>query len=245
MSLEFNAENRNMNRSLRCCSFCRRAGHNISSCDSYQIVNFERICIINIIRDAQQNWRVQLREFLLNEALYNPNLVRAFAIRKCGATTRSNMDECIGRIQNFFEQQNNREERNIETRENLTFNSRNAIFPQNLLLGLMFMDMIMEMHNESERISRKFDIKTSVAENKDNLEEKCECSICYEDCENKNFVKLNCGHEFCKVCIKKTLQNDRRQTPCCAFCRTEIKNFEYRSESIANDFCDLIEQNNI
>jgi len=244
MSLEFNAENRNMNRPLRCCSFCRRAGHNILSCDSYSIINFERNCR-NIIRDAQQNWSAQLRAFLLNEALYESNLVRAFAIRKCGATTRSNIDECIGRIQNFFEQQNNREERNIDTRENLIFNRRNVIFPQNLVLGFMFIDMIMEIHNESERISRKFDIKTSLAENKDCLEEKCECSICYEYYENKHFVKLNCGHEFCKDCIKQTLQNDRRQTPCCAFCRTEMKNFEYKSESIANEFSDFLELNNV
>lgn len=56
----------------------------------------------------------------------------------------------------------------------------------------------------------------------------------------KNFIKLDCGHEFCKDCIKQTLQNDRRKTPCCAFCRTDITNFEIKHESIKNEFDELI-----
>jgi late competence protein required for DNA uptake (superfamily II DNA/RNA helicase) len=89
-------------------------------------------------------------------------------------------------------------------------------------------------------INRKFDIKINVNENMDNLNEKCECEICHEENENKNFVKLNCGHEFCKDCIKKSLQNEKKVTPCCALCRGDITNFDVYEESIKNEFNELI-----
>ena len=80
----------------------------------------------------------------------------------------------------------------------------------------------------------------NVLENQHNLEQKCQCGICYEDCENKYFVKLDCGHEFCKDCIKQTLKNEKKLTPCCAYCRRDIKNFELKLESVKNEFNDFI-----
>ena len=56
----------------------------------------------------------------------------------------------------------------------------------------------------------------------------------------KQFIKLDCGHEFCKDCIKQSLQNERRKVPCCAFCRSNIKNFELKLESIKSEFDELI-----
>jgi len=56
----------------------------------------------------------------------------------------------------------------------------------------------------------------------------------------KKIIKLDCGHEFCKDCIKETLQNNRRKTPCCAFCRKDITNFEIKHESIFNEFDEFI-----
>ena len=103
--------------------------------------------------------------------------------------------------------------------------------------------MIASMHDQHlEEImkNRKFNIVASVSENKEESKEECECSICYDKHDNKNFIKLGCGHEFCKDCIKKTLQNDINKTPCCAFCRTEIKNFEFKQECIKDEFNDLI-----
>jgi hypothetical protein len=48
-----------------------------------------------------------------------------------------------------------------------------------------------------------------------------ECPICYEPMNNNNYVMLNCHHEFCKDCIKKTIKS----TTCnkdCALCRCKI-----------------------
>jgi hypothetical protein len=70
--------------------------------------------------------------------------------------------------------------------------------------------------------------------------EQCECSVCYEGKEKQTFVKLNCGHEFCKDCIKQYLQNVRTENPQCALCRSEIKNIELTTQEIRNEFNDLI-----
>ena len=48
MSEEINTENRNISsvniNVVRCCSFCRRAGHAITTCNSMPIILFERNC---------------------------------------------------------------------------------------------------------------------------------------------------------------------------------------------------------
>ena len=95
------------------------------------------------------------------------------------------------------------------------------------------------MHNLSIRnLNRKFNIKTNIVECNQNNE--CECNICYDNKEKKNFVKLNCGHEFCKDCIKQSFKNTSTKYPNCAFCRGEIKNIELSSKEILNEFEDLL-----
>ena len=54
-----------------------------------------------------------------------------------------------------------------------------------------------------------------------------ECSICYEETEYSNKVKLHCNHEFCGFCVKKIIQKNNH--PCCAFCRLEITKIETKT----------------
>jgi len=215
MSIELNVENINSNRgSRRCCSFCRRPGHNITRCNSEIIKRFERetLNLVQLIQSQGQGHITNieiLREYLFNKALEQSNLIRAFAIRKCGLKSKSNIVACI------------------------------------IVIILYFITDIIqniEENNNNENIQEIFDIKIKISDDKTNLEEKCECNICYEEREKKTFVKLDCGHEFCKYCIRQTLENQQRQIPCCAFCRTDIKNFELKLESIKNEFNDLIIQ---
>lgn len=236
MSLEINAENRSASMPIRCCSFCRRPGHDIRRCESPDIRNFERNTINYIyfnfnISEGRFNDtdKIIVKQYLLNIALTDKNVIRAYAISRCGATIRSDLARCVDMIIQHLmnineEEETNQIENSIET-ENIS-----------LLHAVMFIEMIRAIKNSS----RKFDIKTCILENSANLEEKCECGICYEECANKNIIKLNCGHEFCKDCIKQTLQNERKLTPCCAYCRTDITNFELKSESVKNEFNDLI-----
>jgi len=111
---------------------------------------------------------------------------------------------------------------------------------ESIMYAMMFIDMIRAINGESASFNTKFHIKTKISEKQDDLHEKCECNICYDEHEKQKFIKLDCGHEFCKDCIKQTLQNERRKTPCCPFCRADIKNFELKDESFKNEFDELI-----
>lgn len=261
MSLEMNAENRNRNLMIRCCSFCRRPGHNITSCNSEPLGIFESSCLMCIgtgLLDTSINPFVRFHDYLLNEALRNPDLVRAFAIRKCGSTTRSNMDVCIERIIQYFTPNLQQGMNQIDTAETIMreyserhLNRRTlqeyisligARSPQTVSTLLLFMHMIINMRESvNESISNnKFNIEFKNLENKSNINEIIECGICYDELSKNNFIKLNCGHEFCKDCIKKSLQNEIKTTFCCAFCRTEIKTFELYEENTKAEFNDIV-----
>jgi len=275
MSVEFNIENINDNLAVRCCSFCRRAGHNITTCDSELIRNFASETLNFIQLSSQEQTQiVTFRNYLLNKALYAPNVVKAFAIRHCGANTRSNMSICIELIiQYFIPQIQNMETNNQTIQESpVTEESESAeqahhynlrrgrrfgfselgldniqmsspsiheTETESILYAMMFIQIIRSI-SESTQFNKKFHIKTKISEKQDDLHEKCECSICYDEHEKQNFIKLNCGHEFCKDCIKQSLQNEIKKTPCCAFCRADIKIFEIKHELIKNSFDKLI-----
>ena len=68
----------------------------------------------------------------------------------------------------------------------------------------------------------------------------CECIICLEDKEVKDFVKLGCKHEFCKDCLIKTLKSDIREIPCCALCRTEVTKLISRTDLVHSELENLV-----
>ena len=264
MSVSMNAENRNTRPvNIRSCSFCRRAGHNILTCNSRLLRNFEAMCINNITSiNNSINIDILFREFLLSQALNDSYLIKSFAIRYCRASLRNNIYICINNIIDYFNpfieyrrnlliqinsqqsieenQQNNDLSQFINNSANILSNNNNNNNNNiSIAWSMLFIDMILSIHESN--INRKFDIKININENIDILNEKCDCKICYEEYENnKNFVKLDCGHEFCKDCIKKSLQNEKKITPCCAFCRKDIIKFDVYEESIKNEFSDLI-----
>jgi len=53
-----------------------------------------------------------------------------------------------------------------------------------------------------------------------------DCSICYDNTNCLDLVKLNCNHEFCGCCIKNTLNHhDKLCEPSCALCRQPMSRF--------------------
>lgn len=64
------------------------------------------------------------------------------------------------------------------------------------------------------------------------------CDICYsDDIEDKEFVKFNCSHSFCKECVVQiisTAKGKNKQTISCAFCRTEVKNVDCICDETSN-----------
>jgi hypothetical protein len=111
----------------------------------------------------------------------------------------------------------------------------------NLIDAVIFTQMMNSINStivDNTNLRKKFEIHTKINEYK--LSESCDCDICYENLEKDNFIKLNCGHEFCKVCIKKSLENEKKDKFTCAFCRAEINEFQLSNQEIRHEFNDLI-----
>jgi hypothetical protein len=261
MSIEnMSAENRNFISIQRCCSFCRRAGHRISNCDDERLKQFERLCYYNYANN-NNNGIETLRQFLLDYSLQYPMVVRGYAHKKLGLNSRYNIDICIDRIIQYFTnnittlQRINTSEDNISNNNILNNNSvvsallylsqsrtnRRQVELMELMLFMRTISQLGSFIDEFQNVNRKFRMETKLTEQNDiNLTEVCECNICYESYEKKNFIKLNCSHEFCKECVKNCLKNEKRDRPSCAFCRNEINELEMHEEIIKEELADLI-----
>ena len=235
------AENRNGFNLQRCCSFCRRTGHRIRNCTDERFNNFERICI-NFINENEIN-EVRFRSFLLDEAIREPQLIKAFAIIKCNLSTRDQIDVCIESIVNYFRSifTENQEPVNIE--EFVTQSEQVIVITTENIRGSGIRDDILFLRFLRyiwQYDYKKFNITTTLNNSDENLEEKYECNICYENCKKIKFIKLNCNHEFCNDCVKKSLQNEINTSLRCAFCRSEVINFEVRDLSIKDELNEFI-----
>jgi hypothetical protein len=236
-----NVENRTMNnlvllpgnirralpRTPRRCSFCFGQGHNINTCNDTRLIDIENECIQQKqLYALSDNYIIMFRHWLCLKIIDNAILVKAFAVRKCGARIRSNIDECIAKIVNYVYQD--------------THNGNNL---EPLMLSLYHRMLIFMNFEEAEReinLDRKFSFESKV-ENFD-IDDNCNCAICYDDnIRDTNFVKLNCSHTFCDSCVKKTFQHINEQiVPRCALCRTEISSVTFKDENIKTDFCNII-----
>lgn len=92
-------------RSVRKCSFCRCAGHTIKTCNDERITCFEALCQLkkweyNSTFEPRQRFALWLVTFA-NEYSSTP-LLKAFAVRKCNATTRSYIYLCMFKIIYYF-----------------------------------------------------------------------------------------------------------------------------------------------
>jgi hypothetical protein len=272
MSFEnISAENRTFMRirSQISCSFCRRIGHRITNCNDVRLDNFERMCMDYV--DIYGFDQVNFRNFLLDQAINDQNLIKSFAIKKCRVSCRQQIDTCIEKIIDYFRlkiTENNiseimteRQSEEPQQTEGEISNNNIAELNQNSISNtlihilsnsrerniyyeyLLFMNAILRMNNVSTENNNKFKIVTKMIsiECKDISEENCECNICYETKKKNNFIKFNCAHEFCKDCVEKSLQNEKKSYPRCAFCRSEITSFEIRDLSIKDELSEFIE----
>jgi hypothetical protein len=275
MSMDnFSSENRNnifvlpQNISNKCCSFCKQRGHNITRCNSDRLLEFEVICSTEVrIFESQYDFKNWLYQNYIN----SPNILKAFAIRKFHINLRTSVDHCIDIISGYifanYAQENDEEDiSELETDlirfldEIRTRSQRD--FPQEFYENPGSEQALMREYNiasalqnffvqnrERNNVNRKLNIITNLVinendESEENYKNKeiCECNICLDEKEIINFVKLGCTHEFCKDCVIKTLKTDQRDNPCCALCRTEIKSIDSRIESVHNELSKVISE---
>jgi hypothetical protein len=187
-------------------------------------------------------------KWLQDHSYRNKNTIKAYAVRFCGCTVRQYMfnfiDNIVLRISEIVddieEDEQNRDLLNpsqvAEILLSFGFNPQGSVGDS--LLAILLDNFFSGRERVPCNTNRKFSIQTNIVECSET--DQCDCSICYDAKEKDKFVKLNCGHEFCKDCIKESLKNVRTEKPQCAFCRAEIQNIELSSETIRDEFNDLL-----
>ena len=238
-------------RVSRCCSFCHQPGHNISRCNSDRLLEFEIICANQVRNMTQQEFKIWLLTNYINKDL----LLKSFAIRKCNANSRVSISTCIENIIYYIFRNYRIEETFEDDMINVLINLRNngdinqrveteieevqgiqQIVLREYMLTLFnnFLNTVRSQNSEN----RKLKIISTI-EN-DEISGICECNICWDDKDVKDFVKLGCKHEFCKDCLIKTLRSDIREIPCCALCRTEVTKLISRTDLIHSELENLV-----
>ena len=215
--------------SNRNCSFCQQNSHTINLCNDIRIEVFEKECIstkllLEIIYISNEKIHL-FRRWLLDKYLVCPNVIKAFAIRKCGCTLRSNVQTCIDSIINYIFY-TNQEDTNVNfipfANSNINLNPNPN--PNLTILEILSIENTIHRLLDYNFISIDDKIITTITEEKYHKNEICECYICFENYENNKFVKLNCGHSFCSDCIIKTIKTTKANEKIlkCALCRSDI-----------------------
>jgi hypothetical protein len=234
-------------RQPRKCSFCSGIGHNITQCNDGRFMVFELICIQQkqLVQNLSTNVVsiIPSQEFISRLILYSigntSRMVKAYAVRKCGATTRDNVFTCIEKIATYIF--------NLTEESNYLVNDENFQTPNiyNMINGMMLLELsntLMQPHIQPH--IQKFKIESVL----DLTDEICdanvcnsECNICYESKMSNEFVKLNCSHSFCGKCIETTLKMCTDNTgPSCALCREPIQVILSKDVNIANSLAEYI-----
>ena len=214
------------------CSFCKTSGHNVLTCDHPDLRNFELDCV-QICQEL--NSRLEFRNRLKNIYSDSVEILQAYVAKKCRIRLTS-VDELIDTIINYIydnynfndtyeeEMEVDVEIINILTRmmnpnEDVDHSSLESSLINDIVSGVLFASISAQADQ-----NRRLNIEITLDEQEGNVYEK-ECDICYENCSCDTFVTLNCKHDFCLSCIKKSFAADKREKPCCALCRTEINHF--------------------
>jgi len=259
MSFEnISAENRNqmpIPRRVFHCSFCRQPGHSITRCDSDRILEFEVICA-SVVRnfnntDDFKNWLLQ---YFTDDVM----LLRAFAIRKFHITLSCSLDIVINLITDYIfrKYRGNSQTETIPPQQppttsyyHMRSEIENELWLHNTdmelsiirahLLYLGYLSSLILREPVTPSVQRNI-VLTTENNPSENLTEICNCSICWDDKEKSEFVKLNCNHEFCKDCMKTTLAPASRSNLCCALCRSDVTTISIRTQEIQTELSHII-----
>jgi hypothetical protein len=225
----------------RTCSFCRQAGHNIKTCNDIRIQNFETRCAQEVqnYNYSYYDFQQWLRENYTRDT-DNILLLKVFTKQKFHVIGNIYLDICIEYISLYIFSKYNISGVN-QNEENIQYNEGNYRVPEILNdyyenLRILVRDELRNNNIEKYKLIKKCSVSVFV-ENKENeyMTINRECNICYDEKINNKFVKLNCSHEFCGDCIVKILKTPKI-TPCCAFCRDEIKTLTFKSDEMVDVF---------
>ena len=252
---------RRRHRTVRCCSHCGEEGHSIRTCNDDRIRELEVECA----RRIQHYTDEQFTQFLNTEFETEPTLIRALAMKKCRATTKTSKVEVVRAVSVYirrtyiygardiydafnghsaFSNDNELREGEREEVTDAMVQSMSYALRRDMLwhtLATILIDFIRDEPNNND--NNKLNIISTV-KNDENLDinQVCECNICYEERKVSDFTKFNCNHEFCKDCVINTIKSKRNANNiCCALCRTKVKSVETKTNEVKAELDEYIE----
>jgi hypothetical protein len=231
----------------RRCSFCHQTGHNVNMCNADRLYEFRKVCVANkIICDYDEGSKHRFKVWLYSKSTNNPGLVLAFGSRFFRIPMHVDFVERTEQITDFIYGM-----RQEEINEIINFNidtvTRLALTNMNVLSGLFFEERIQYITEITDFLERqktttpkKFQIATLLREIKsEHVEETSECSICYNEKMEKDFVQLSCNHQFCGDCILSTVKISIKD-PTCPLCRHPITQMSLYDTNIQTEISKYI-----
>jgi len=255
---------------IRRCSLCRQPGHNITRCNSERLLQFEAVCadaVVNINNpDDFQNWlrvnygndllllkafcirklRTTVR-FSLNEYIH---YVTEYIFRTYKNTPEALLEDdddmpplIPANVNESFEENFNNVIVNLTTIYNYEV-TEDTNFQMSLIRQytsyLLYLFRSLRIRDEYFQDQSQRNIVLSVEDNDENLNETCQCSICWDDKELRQFVKLDCNHEFCKDCIRQSVTAETRTNLHCALCRGEVRTMRLRTQEVHTELSGIL-----
>ena len=129
--------------------------------------------------------------------------------------------------------------RNMDSEEVITDEMMRASLINDYTSALLFQEMFTRIREE-RLLQKKFNIESVIELDEISYQEEKECDICFDSYKKDQFVSFNCKHEFCKTCVKKSIESDKRPHPCCGYCRTKICKMTSRTIEVQLELSELI-----
>jgi hypothetical protein len=245
----------------RKCSFCGCQGHNITVCNSDNIITANNYLLYvknHFTAQHNSNRILALRDF--ENCLYNycsqthnhAKLIKAIACRFYNTRLRSSVIIAINKIiLSLFEIDINW----ISFHEHnyVPFNENTPVRISYVLNGIIINYMVEIQRNsnngnnvnnppnifDSNIIFTKYEFKLETLDDEKQCQynkREIECSICYNSVEKINCAAFECKHEYCIDCTKQLVIKKHTS---CPYCRYEIKNITCYNEESYNKLSNL------
>jgi hypothetical protein len=253
--MEINAENRTAITNNRRCSFCKIPGHYINNCNSPRLNNFERSCFNEIELSVRyhEHPRQRFHNWLFEYAIHNNDMIKAYAISKLGISIRNRrIGDIVDDVHNYYCERYSVPHIRINSDDSNSLgditNRLNHINLDNnlddIIDSLILLNSIGTLRIENFIHNKVIDLKVNLEEQANNvsyeIEKQIECCICYEEKEYKNFIKLECNHEFCKECIKSQIKYTKKNYIRCGLCRNDIGHIKVKTNEILEEIKSVI-----
>lgn len=229
------------------CSYCRREGHNIRTCD-HPLINYN----IQLMKHRYQEYcsfpyqapNLLRRLFSCYLAqCFNAHHIRAVVVHLRIGTTSLSRGHGIQRICDYFELQSNMINYYPNVPPSNTHTNISNIVDTRVSAHSHNIDYVTHQLFEGTWLSAYNNLPTHiewtaptikmnfVSSSDEKTDKTFDCPICLDCVDQNDGVKLNCSHLFCSTCISQVVKLNTNDINC-ALCRENISTLSVTSKDV-------------